>query len=296
MIDIGKYIVAIGLLAINAASPGSPAFAAGFDASGIKADPALAARLPEKIKATGTLIVGSDTTYAPWEYLSETDGQTPEGIDVDIAKAIAARLGVRVDYQTATFDAIIPAIGSRYDLGISAFSITNERMKVVNFVNYARSGSLWVVKAGNPSGFDVNDICGKTIAIQTGTYYEGLIAKANAACTSSGKAAITVVPFSKQVEALTRVAAGGADATYSGSATMGLAAKQSNGMLEAAGEVHDYGPMGIAIVKSDQVLTQLVADAINSLIADGTYAAIFDNWGAQTDIVEKATINPQVEN
>ncbi|MBX9456893.1 MAG: ABC transporter substrate-binding protein [Rhizobium sp.] len=296
MMGIGKWVVAGGLMMLTAMSAGGPALAEGFDTSGIKADAALAARLPDKIKAAGTLIVGSDTTYAPWEYLSETDGQTPEGIDVDIAKAIGARLGVKVDYQTATFDAIIPAVGSRYDVGISAFSITNERMKVVNFVNYARSGSLWVVKAGNPSRFDVNDVCGKTIAIQTGTYYEGLITKANAACASGGKPAITVIPFSRQVEALTRVAAGGADATYSGSATMGLAVKQSNGMLEAAGEVHDYGPMGIAIVKSDEALTKLVAEAIDSLIADGTYAAIFDGWGAPTDIVDKAAINPQVAN
>ena len=296
MIDLEKSIFAGGLLALAVAGCGSAALAEGFDTSAIKPDQALAARLPEKIKAAGMITIGSDTAYAPWEYLSEADGQTPEGIDVDIAKAIGARLGIKVDYQTATFDAIIPAIGSRYDIGISAFSITNERMKVVNFVNYARSGSLWVVRAGNPSKFDVNDVCGKTIAIQTGTWYEGLITKANEACTSGGKPAIEVVPFGSQVEALTRVAAGGADATYSGSATMGLAVKHSNGMLEAAGDVHDYGPMGIAVVKSDAALTQLVADAIDSLIADGTYAALFASWGAQTDIVEKAVVNPEVAN
>lgn len=77
---------------------------------------------------------------------------------------------------------------------------------------------------------------------------------------------------------------------------MGLAVKQSNGMLEAVGAVHDYGPMGIAIVKSDEVLTQLVADAIDSLIADGTYKALFDSWGAGAEIVEKAAVNPQVAN
>lgn len=296
MVDRQKWLGARGALLTLLLVSNYPGSSWGFDAADVKADEALSSRLPEKLRAAGVLTVGSDTTYAPWEYLSEADGQTPEGIDVDIAKAIGAKLGVNVDYQTAAFDSIIPAIGTRYDLGISAFSITNERMEVVNFVNYARSGSLWVVKAGNPSNFNDKDICGKTIAVQTGSYYEGLISKENEACSNAGKAAVAIIPFATQAEALTRVAAGGADATYSGSATMGLAVKQSNGRLETTGEVHDYGPMGIAIAKNDDALTKLIADAIDSLIADGTYRTIFDSWGAQTDVVDKAVINPEIAN
>jgi polar amino acid transport system substrate-binding protein len=296
MVDRQKWLGARGALLTLLLVSNYPGSSWGFDAADVKVDEGLSSRLPEKLRAAGVLTFGSDTTYAPWEYLSEADGQTPEGIDVDIAKAIGAKLGVNIDYQTAAFDAIIPAIGTRYDLGISAFSITNERMQVVNFVNYARSGSLWVVRAGNPSNFNDKDICGKTIAVQTGSYYEGLISKENEACSNAGKAAVTIIPFATQAEALTRVAAGGADATYSGSATMGLAVKQSNGRLETTGEVHDYGPMGIAIAKNDDALTKLIADAIDSLIADGTYRTIFDSWGAQTDVVDKSVINPEIEN
>ncbi|MGE0653613.1 MAG: transporter substrate-binding domain-containing protein, partial [Alphaproteobacteria bacterium] len=122
------------------------AFADGYDTSGIAVNPELAARVPARIKEAGVLIIGSDTAYAPWEYIGE-DGQTPEGIDVDIANAVGRKLGVKIDFQTAAFDAIIPALGTKYDLGISAFSVTNERMKVVNFVNYFVSTSLWAVKA-----------------------------------------------------------------------------------------------------------------------------------------------------
>lgn len=275
------------------------AFAEGFDTSGIKADPALAARLTEKIKTAGVITIGSDTAYAPWEYLSEKDGQTPEGIDVDIANAIGAKLGVKIDFQTSAFDAILPALGSKFDLGVSAFTISNERMKVVNFVGYSDSGSLWAVQSGNPLKFDPADFCGRKIAVQSGTWHEEIVNGFNKTCTDSGKAAIEVLPFGTQTEALTRVAAGGSDATISGGSTIGYAVKQSGGRLETmvatVGAFSERGPNGIAVAKADLELTQLVADTVNALIADGTYQALFDSWGVGTEIVKKAEVNPTVK-
>jgi polar amino acid transport system substrate-binding protein len=268
-----------------------------FDISAIKTDDALAARLPEKIKTAGVLIIGSDTAYAPWEFLSEKDGQTPEGIDVDIANAIGRKLGVKIDFQTSAFDAILPALGTKFDLGISAFSITSERMEAVNFVSYADTGDLWAIKAGNPTGFDPANPCGHKIAIQSGTYHEKAIRKENDRCKSEGKAEIEIIPFGTQPESLTRVAVGGADASVSGEAGIGYAAKQSNGALETlkadTGPFSDHGPNGIAVAKSDMELTQLVADTINALIADGTYKAILDNWGIGSTMIDKAEVNPK---
>jgi polar amino acid transport system substrate-binding protein len=275
------------------------ALAEGFDTSGIKVDESLAARLPAKIKNAGAIIIGSDTAYAPWEYISEKDGQTPEGIDVDIANAIGKKLGVKIDFQTSAFDAILPALGAKFDMGISAFTISNERMKVVNFVSYFDSGSLWAVKAGNPTKFDPSDYCGRKIAIQSGSWHEGVIDEASKACVAAGKAALEILPFATQTEALTRVAAGGADATASGSSTLGYAAKQSNGALETimppSGPFAERGPNGIAIAKSDIALTQLVADTVNQLIAEGAYQALFDHWGVGMEVVKKAEVNPVVK-
>jgi polar amino acid transport system substrate-binding protein len=289
---------AAGLALMAAFCLGGPASAEGFDTSGIKVDPALAERLPEKIKSAGVISIGSDTAYAPWEYLSEKDGQTPEGIDVDIANAIGKKLGVKIDFQTSAFDAILPALGTKFDLGISAFTISNERMKVVNFVSYFDSGSLWAIKAGNPAKFDATDLCGRKIAIQSGSWHADIINEADKACTGAGKPAMDILPFATQTEALTRVAAGGADATVSGSSTMGYAVKQSNGALETMeapdGAFSERGPNGIAVAKADKEFTQLVADTVNALIADGSYQALFDNWGVGMEVVKKAQVNPVV--
>lgn len=300
MFDTNTYLRPLAGLALLAAlGLAQSASAEGFDTSGIKTDAALAARLPEKIKAAGVLTIGSDTAYAPWEYLSEADGQTPVGIDVDIANAIGRRLGVKVDYRTSAFDAILPALGTKFDLGISAFSISNERMKAVNFVSYFDSGSLWTVKAGNPYTFDPGNYCGRKVALVSGAWEVSIVAEENELCKTAGKPEIEVLLFATQPEALTRVAVGGADATVSGSSTMGYAVKQSDGRLETmeapAGKFSERGANGIAVAKADMELTQLIADTVNQLIADGTYQALFDHWGVGMEVVKKAEINPVIK-
>lgn len=274
------------------------AHAQNYDTSSVKVDQELADRLPEKIKSAGVLTIGSDTAYAPWEYLSETDGQTPEGIDVDIAKAIGNRLGVKIDFQTSAFEAILPALGTKYDIGVSAFSITNERMKAVNFVKYTETGSLWAVKAGNPTGFDPTDICGRKIAIMSGTYHERSVTALNEECKAAGKAEAELVPFKTLPEALTRVAAGGAEAIVSGEAGLAYATMQTGQfetLVPTTGDLGKRGPNGIAVAKADMALTELIRDTINSLIADGTYKAILDAWGVGSTMIDEATINPDVK-
>lgn len=276
---------------------GGQAFAQGYDTSGIAVDPALAARVPADIKAAGVLIGGSDNAYAPWEYLAGDDGQTPEGIDIDLADAITAKWGIKYESQTAPFDAILPALGAKYDVGISAFSITTERMNVVNFVSYFRSGSLWAVKSGNPSGFDPANICGTQLALQSGTWHEETAIKESDACVAAGKEAIEILPFGLQTEALTRVAAGGADATISGDSQIALAAKHSEGTLEtlpASGILGESGLNGIAVPKAEMELAELIADTLNVMIADGTFAAVLGHWGL-TVTIDQAEVNPKID-
>ena len=119
----------------------------GYDVSGVTKDDDIAAMLPESVTKDGKLTVGMDTSYAPAEFLAE-DGKTPVGFDVDIAKALANMFGLEVVPQTSNFDSIIPSIGTKYDIGISSFTITPERMEAVDFVSMFKAGSTWVVKKG----------------------------------------------------------------------------------------------------------------------------------------------------
>lgn len=267
--------------------------------SGITENAELAARVPAKIREAGVLVIGSDNAYAPWEYLAGDDGQTAEGIDVDLAKALGATLGLEIDFQTSAFEAIIPSLGTKFDLGWSALSITEERMQTVNFVTYAESGSQWAVQTGNPTDFDPANLCGTKLAIQSGSWFETQIAEADKECTDAGNATIEVLPFKVQTEAITRVAVGGADATVAGDATIGYAAVQSRGALEtldAVGVVGGSGQVGIAVVKTDADLTQLIVDTMNELIQNGTYGEVYAHWGADILTIETSEIKSAESN
>ncbi|WP_172294459.1 ABC transporter substrate-binding protein [Pseudoruegeria sp. HB172150] len=292
-----KFTASFTLFATAAILLSGQVLAEGFDTSGIEVNPELAARVPERIREAGVLVGGSDNAYAPWEYLAGPDGQTPEGIDIDIGDAITAKWGLTYESQTSPFDAILPALGSKFDIGLNAFSISQERMEVVDFVSYFRSTSLWAVKAGNPTEFDPADLCGRLIAVATGSWDETQLIKISDQCVADGEEAITMLPFGLQPEALTRVAAGGADATVGGDSTIALAIKQSNGMLEGlpgAGIFGQTGLNGIAVAKSDPELTQLIADTLNELIEEGTYGDLMEAWGLSLSI-ETAEINPHVD-
>lgn len=265
-----------------------------FDASSVPADSELAAMVPEAIKSRGTLVIASDTTYAPAEFLGGSDNQTPMGYGVDLGKAIGATLGLKVDVRTAEFTGILPALGSKYDLGISSFSITNERLKAVNFVSYLNGGTSWAVQKGNPAGFNVNDPCGRSVGVETGTVQEDDLKQRNEACIAAGKKPVDITTLQSQTDITTRLVNGGLDAMIAEGAIVNYTLLQTNGALEKATDAYDKAPIGIAVAKNDIELTTAVQKALTKLIADGNYSKILSGWNNAEAAIDQPQINPAV--
>ena len=144
-----------------------------FDTSSIQAQPDIIAKLPQGALEDGVLDVAASTDYAPAEFLDPSG--TAVGYDVDLTNAIAAVLGVKGKVHTAEFDSIIASIGSKYDAGISSFTVTPERTAEVDMTSYINVGSRFNVQAGNPKGVEPSDhlqLCGRTIGVQVGTAQE----------------------------------------------------------------------------------------------------------------------------
>jgi polar amino acid transport system substrate-binding protein len=279
----------------GAAGPiGSGSAAAGFDPSAVQKDETLASQVPAAIKSKGTLVVGSDTTYAPAEFLGP-DNHTPVGYGVDIAKAIGATLGLKVDVQTAEFTGILPALGPKYDLGISSFTITKERLGAVNFVSYLNVGTAWAVQKGNPKKFSLDDVCGKSIGVQTGTTQEDPDLKDRSEkCTAAGKKPIEIVSLKSQTDINTRLVNGSLDAMAADSPLIGYAIQQTNGSIEKVGPIYDAAPEGIAVAKSDTALAGLIQKVLTKLMANGSYKKILDTWNNGDAAVTNAETNPSV--
>jgi len=262
-------------------------------AASASADTSLADKVPADIKSAGKLVIGTDSTYAPSEFL-DADGKTVIGFDVDLFNAVAQKLGLTTEWQSATFDSIIPGVTSKkYGAGVSSFTINKDRLKQVTMVSYFNAGTQWAAKTG--ATIDPADACGKKIAVQTSTVQADDIAARSKKCTDAGKAKITVDQYQAQSDATNAVVTGKDDAMLADSPVCAYAVKQTNGQLALLGDIYDSAPYGYVLPK-DQADTMAVAvqGALKALIADGTYKTILAKWGVDAGAITDPTVNPTV--
>jgi len=250
----------------------------------------LAAQVPDAIKSDGKLKIGTDASYPPNEYV-DTDGKTIVGWDVDLGTAIAKKLGLEPEFENANFDTIIPGVSSgKYELGVSSFTDTLEREKVVDFVTYYSAGTAWAAQVGNEKKVDPDNACGLKVGVQRGTVQVDDITAKSKACTDAGKPAIEQVVRTQQTEVNADLVSGKTDAMAADSPIVGYAVKQTGNKVEIVGQVYDTAPYGFAVKKGSE-MTALVQQAVQQLMADGTYKSIMDEWGVADGAVTEAKVN-----
>jgi polar amino acid transport system substrate-binding protein len=256
-------------------------------------DQALAAKVPAAVKADGKLLIGTDSTYAPNEFL-DTDGKTVIGFDVDLFNAVAAKLGLQTQWTSAKFDAIIPGVESgKYEVGVSSFTINPERMQQVNMVSYFSAGTQWATKKGNPTGIQPDNACGKKVAVQTSTVQDtDDLPKRVSACKSAGKPAINIDRYQGQDQATAAVVSGKDDAMLADSPVAAYAVKQTNGQLELLGNIYDAAPYGYVVKKDQTDFAQALSGAVGAVISDGTYKQILTKWGVEAGAITNSAVNP----
>lgn len=257
----------------------------------VTADEALAAQVPAAIKDSGEVLYGTDASYAPNEFLAD-DGSTVVGFTIDLGNAIAAKLGLQGEWENSTFDSLIVGVqNGKFNASMSSFTVNPEREQQVNMITYFQAGTSWAVPTGNPGGISVDDPCGKTVAVQKATVQVDDIEARNKQCTSEGKPEINIQQYGLQSEATTAVVSGKADAMLADSPVIAYAIQQS-GKLEQVGEVYDSAPYGVVVPKEDTEFATAIQGAINALIADGSYAAILDQWNLSDGAITESEVNP----
>lgn len=289
--------VAIAVAALTLAACGSNSLGGGASAgptSGAaqpsqSVDKALFNKLPDKIKSSKKIVVGTDASYAPNEFFAN-DGSTIQGADVDLFNAVAAKLGVTTQYQNAKFDTIILGVSSgKYDVGVSSFTINPDRMKQVNMISYYEAGTQWAAGAGKSVNPD--NACGKTIAVQRDTVQDtDDLPKRQQKCGSNK---IKVLRFDGQDQVTATVVSGRADAMLADSPITQYAVKQAKGKLKTAGDIYDAAPYGFVVPKDQKQFADVLAEALKEVKADGSYDKALSKWGIQSGAIDKFVVNPK---
>ena len=241
---------------------------------------------PNDLLTPGTLLVGSDTTYPPQEYIDNTTGQAT-GFDIDLIKAVAARMGLTAKIQTAQFNSIITSLqAKRFDIVISAVTINSDRQKVVDFVPYFNAGESLLVQNGNPDHItSVSDLCGKNVGVQNGTVEQSDLQTADAACKKAGKPGINMTVLQDQTAVVQLLATNRVVATYQDSPVTDYYNKLNPGRFQVGGSVVNAAPEGIVIRKGDTSMFNAVQAAFNAVKADGTYTQIINKWGVTSGAI-----------
>jgi polar amino acid transport system substrate-binding protein len=218
------------------------------------------ARTFEEIKKTGKIVIASEGAYPPFNFFQ---GPTLTGFEIELADAMARKMGVAVEWRALSFDALLAGLRQdRWDMVIASFGITDERSKAVTFTNphYCSGG---VIVAKDPAIHAPKDLAGKVVAVQTGTTYLENVQKL--------PGLKEVKNFPKDTDARSALLNGRVDAWVSDRFVVKAAIEQDPAAGLKMGEFVFVERIASAVKKGNTSLAQAIDKALAEVMADGTY-------------------------
>lgn len=219
------------------------------------------------------LRVGIDDTYPPMEY-KDKDGNNV-GFDIDLAKALGEKLGMKVEFVSTAWSAIFSALeADKYDCIISSLSITEERKKNIAYTRpYIANNQVIIVKSDNTTINSEKDLEGKIVAVQMGTTSDD-------ACTEFNK----VTPFKDfkkyeaMTEALNELKIGRVDAVVTDLVVGKYFVARDEKSYKLVDTTLPKEPIGIGCKKGNEELANKLDKALEELMKDGTLKKISEEW------------------
>lgn len=255
----------------------------------VTANASLVAELPASIKSAGVLKNISYNNSPPDEF--ELNGKQV-GWNIDLGRAVAATLGLKWQSEASgAFDTFIPSLqNGRYNTVFSALFETPERVKVVDMVTFLNAGTGFMTKSGSSiSVAAVTDLCGHQLSYLTGQSFQTRIPAIQAECKSAGKPDVKVLTFPTNEAVLLALKSGRTEIWAQQYTGVTYTVKNSNNQYAQQPFIYNPAPEGAAITRGVG-LTKPIKEAIDALIANGTYKAILDHWGITKGLVTSATI------
>ena len=248
-----------------------------FGISGAQADDA-----KPSFVADGVFSVCQDPTFPPMEFASETDG-SPVGVDVDIVKALAERWGVSESTVVMDFNGLLPSLSAeRCDAVVSGATLTAERQKTFDGIGYLNTFIVVIAKAGAAPFANMDDLSGKTVAVQSGTTYVDRAEAMNGELTAKGLEPMNIQTYPKQTDAIQQLLVGRVDGVFSQDTEVAYREFQNPGQFSTVWVVpqETFQPYAMYIRKTDGDKAAVEA-AVQGLIADGAMDEIIAKWRLQ---------------
>lgn len=232
---------------------------------------------PPNLLSPGTLTFLSDTTYPPQESIDPSTNRAV-GFDIDIADAIAQRMGLTTTIVTTDYGVIIPSLlAHKGDAAISAIQISPDLETKVAFVGYFQSGQAILVRSGNPDGITtLADLCGKRVGVQVTTTEEDTLTAENS--TDCSKSHITIETRATDTIAVGELKAGQLDAVLDDSPVAATFVSSDPSGLDLAGPPTHLGSEGIAVDPTNTPVLHAIQEAMLAIYEDGTYHQILLKW------------------
>ncbi|MGK9165200.1 ABC transporter substrate-binding protein [Inquilinus limosus] len=251
----------------------------------LAAMPAGAQDLPARIKQAGKIVVGTNNNYPPIIFKDPATNEL-QGVDIDLAKAIAKQLGVEVEFQEIAFAQMLPSLQTgRIDMVMAGMSDTPARRDIADFVDYMKSGAqFYTITALAGEIKSTDDLCGKTVGASRSTNWPQQIGEwSDANCVAKGKPAITVVGTEGSADARTQLKTQRLQAAAQGNETLPYFQTLEPNTYVPIGEAFTESLVGIPVLKSEPQLRDAVKAAVEKLQADGTYDQILAKYGLQAN-------------
>jgi polar amino acid transport system substrate-binding protein len=246
---------------------------------------------PTSLITAGTIVDCVDIEYPPMEHFPSadvTDANQAVGFDVDAARAVAAKLGLKIEIKNTGFDALIPDLtAGRCDIVWSALYVSAKRLEVADAVPYMATGQVVMVPVGNPKAIKAEaDLCGKTVSIQSGGLVEQRINAASTACTTAGKEAINIQGYAKVADEFQQIVLGRVDAVWETDTAVLNWMFTNPGKYEIAYALPRDDNYGVYYGKGKADLGTALTAAIAALKADGSLAAIVTKYAMDTALLD----------
>ena len=228
----------------------------------------------------GTLTVCTNPTLPPMTFIQGSDASKPEGMDIDVVRALAKRWHASLSLVTMDFTGLFPSLAAqRCGIVFSGIVQLPAREKNFDAVAYQDTALTVVARANTPPIKSMAELSGKTIAMQSGTSYGARIERENLALAAEGKAPIIIQQYPTEDQVVQQVLIGRVFAFVSQDVELYFRQKQLHGKVRIIlkPDYQDYRHFA-AYMRKNQHDHALTAQALADLEQDGTLAAYRQKW------------------